>query len=183
MNARARKQLLALGALVAVIAVIVALQSDDTPAERAAQPSNQSGRGRSGGPVEAPVVDLRLERLSADRGELGDSERNPFRFRPAPPPPAPRVEARPAPRPETFAPPPAPAGPPPPPPIPLKFYGLAETQGTRVAYFSDARGNVILGKEGDIIEGRYRVLRIGPDSAELANLNGTGRQTIRLSGQ
>ena len=38
-------------------------------------------------------------------------------------------------------------------------------------------------KEGDIIEGRYRVLRIGTDSADLIYVDGRGRQTIRLSGQ
>jgi hypothetical protein len=83
--------------------------------------------------------------------------------------------------------PPAPAGPPPPPPIPLRFIGLVgagpTTQAGRVAIFSDQRGNVVHGKEGDIIEGRYRVLRIGPDSADLVYLDGRGRQTLRLSGQ
>jgi hypothetical protein len=48
---------------------------------------------------------------------------------------------------------------------------------------SDGRGNVFNGREGDIIEGRYRVLRIGPDNAELAYVDGRGRQVIRLSGQ
>ena len=53
----------------------------------------------------------------------------------------------------------------------------------RVAVLSDGRGNVFNGKEGDIIEGRYRVLRIGTDSADLIYVDGRGRQTIRLSGQ
>ena len=48
---------------------------------------------------------------------------------------------------------------------------------------SDGRGNVFDGKEGDIIEGRYRLLRVGTDAAELVYLDGRGRQTIRLSGQ
>ena len=39
------------------------------------------------------------------------------------------------------------------------------------------------GKEGDIIEGRYRVLRVGTDSIDLVYADGRGRQTIRLSGQ
>lgn len=182
MTAPSRKQLLTLGAAAAAAAVIVALQWNGDPAERAAQPSNRSGRGGSVGNLEAPVVDLRLDRLKALPDDPGEPERNPFRFRPAPPPPAPRAEARTAPRPEVVVP-PAPTGPPPPPPIPLKFFGSAETTGTRVAWFSDARGNVIHGKEGDIIEGRYRVLRIGPNSAELAYLDGRGRQTISLSGQ
>jgi hypothetical protein len=175
-----RPQLFVVAALVLAIALIVYVQSTDAPAESAGRPSNQSGRGGSAERVDVPVVDLKLDRLTTERSNPGEPERNPFRFRPPPPPPAPRVEARPAPRPEVFAPPP---GPPPPPPIPLKFFGTAVTQGTRIGYFSDARGNVIHGKEGDIIEGRYRVLRIGEDSAELQHADGRGRQTIRLSGQ
>jgi hypothetical protein len=81
-------------------------------------------------------------------------------------------------------PPPA-AGPPPPPPIPLRYIGYLDQPGEvpRVAVLSDGRGNVFNGKEGDIIEGRYRVLRIGTDSADLIYVDGRGRQTIRLSGQ
>jgi hypothetical protein len=86
-------------------------------------------------------------------------------------------------RPPEALPPPVPAGPPPPPPIPVKFFGLMVIGEQRVASFSDARGNTFYGKEGDIIEGRYRVLRIGTDSVELAYLDGRGRQTIRLIGQ
>ncbi len=80
---------------------------------------------------------------------------------------------------------PVPTGPPPPPPIPLKFIGVIDERADapRVAVLSDGRGTVVYGKEGDILEGRYRVLRIGADSAELAYLDGRGRQTIRLSGQ
>lgn len=182
MTARTRKQLLVLAALVLAIVLIVYAQSDNGQAERSGQPSNSTGRGVSAERVEAPVVDLKLDRLTARREDPGEPERNPFRFRPAPPPPAPRVEARPAPRPEAFLPPP-PAGPPPPPPIPLKYFGTAVVQGTRIGYFTDARGHIIPGKEGDIIEGRYRVLRVSERSADLQYLDGRGRQTIGLSGQ
>ena len=69
-------------------------------------------------------------------------------------------------------------------PIPVKFFGLVELRGgVRVAAFTNTRGNTFYGKEGDIIEGRYRLLRISADSVELAYLDGRGRQTIRLTGQ
>jgi hypothetical protein len=174
-----RTQLIVLGVLVAAIAAILFVQSNGTPADLATTSSNRSGS--SAERVEVPVVDLGLDRLTSARDALPDSERNRFRSRPKPAPP-PREDARLAPPPEPQRPPPPP-GPPPLPPIPLKFFGLAESQGMRVAWFSDARGNVIPGKEGDIIEGRYRVLRIGPDFAELAYHDGRGRQTLRLSGQ
>jgi hypothetical protein len=52
----------------------------------------------------------------------------------------------------------------------------------RLAILSDGRG-VYYGHEGEIIEGRYRILRIGVESVDLAYLDGRGRQTIRLTGQ
>jgi len=48
---------------------------------------------------------------------------------------------------------------------------------------SDGKGGLMNGREGDLIEGRYRVLRVGADSLDLAYADGRGRQTIRLSGQ
>jgi len=67
----------------------------------------------------------------------------------------------------------------------LRYIGLldAPAQAGRVAVLSDGRGNVFYGKEGDTIEGRYLMLRVGPISADLSYLDGRGRQTIRLSGQ
>jgi len=65
----------------------------------------------------------------------------------------------------------------------LKFVGLlgAAAQRDRVAVLSDARGNPFYGKEGDLIEGRYRVLRIAADSVDVAYVDGRGRQTLRLT--
>ena len=48
---------------------------------------------------------------------------------------------------------------------------------------SDGRGNVFYGKEGDTIEGRYRMVKIDREVIELSYVDGRGRQTIRLSGQ
>ena len=78
-----------------------------------------------------------------------------------------------------------PSGPQPPPLISLLLIGLvdAPTQAGRVAILSDGGGSIMYGKEGDIIEGRYKMLKLGPDAAELSYLDGRGRQTIRLSGE
>ena len=76
-----------------------------------------------------------------------------------------------------------PPGPPPPPPIPLKFIGLVEkADGFKVAVLTD--GKVTLyGREGDIIDGRYKIVKIGVESIELTHADGRGRQTVRLTGQ
>jgi hypothetical protein len=135
--------------------------------------------------TQIPVTDLKLERLEQTRADLAEPARNPFRFRPRAAPQAPR----PAPTtPALAAAPPRPAAPPPPtgpPPIQLRFIGLFDAPGQagRVAIMSDGRGNVFQGKEGDIIEGRYRVGRVATDSLELSYVDGRGRQVIRLSGQ
>ena len=171
----------------AVVAVMVARNSDG-PGDSVVAPVSGSG-ARAAARDEAPVADVRLELLQRSRPDLEEAQRNLFRFqaRPAPPePPRPRVQP---PTPAPFVPPvppvTVPSGPPPPPPIPVRFIGLvdAPTQGGRIAILSDGRGNVFYGKEGDIIEGRYRVLKVGLDAAELSYLDGRGHQTIRLSGQ
>lgn len=132
-----------------------------------------------------PVTDVRLELLESPRLELDEPERNPFRFQARPAPPAPRPAAPPQAASAAAPRPPVPAGPPPVPPIPLRFIGLFDAPGQagRVAIMSDGRGNVFQGKEGDIIEGRYRVGRVNADSLELSYADGRGRQVIRLSGQ
>jgi len=74
---------------------------------------------------------------------------------------------------------------PPPPRIPLKYIGDMsdpKNPGKRIAIFSDARGTYH-GREGEVVEGRYRIVRIGVESVELAYIDGLGRQTIRQTGQ
>jgi hypothetical protein len=67
----------------------------------------------------------------------------------------------------------------------LKYIGdVADPKkpGGKIAVLSDGR-NVFHGREGEVIEGRYRILRIGVESVDLAYLDGRGRQTIRQTGQ
>ena len=182
MTGRARKLLLAAVLLGAgLLGMYLAGDDAETGTSAGAARTSRPGAAQE----EVAVADLNLERLKESRSALEAPDRNPFRF-----------QARPAPAaaPRAAAPPgqPAPAAASPqaavaagPPPISLRFIGLvdAPAQGGRVAVVSDGRGNVFYGKEGDIIEGRYRVVRIGPDSMELSYLDGRGRQTIRLSGQ
>jgi hypothetical protein len=168
------------GVAVIVVALLVVIQRDDPPAG-AATPRSAA---RNAAQTRVPLTEVRLHRLQSTPPDLEDVDRNPFRFgeravQPAPAPaisaPPPRVAPREA----------APPGPPPVPEIPLRYIGLldAPAQAGRVAVLSDGKGNVFYGKEGDIIEGRYVMLRVGPISADLSYLDGRGRQTIRLSGQ
>jgi hypothetical protein len=176
---------LAIGVVAAVVIVAVTMARDDDPAGVTAAPARPAAR-TAATTATMPVADVKLELLQQSRPGLENAERNLFRFQPKAPPPAP-VQ----PRPVVVAPPPqapavaAPTGPPPPPPIGLRYIGLvdAPSQAGRIAILSDGRGNIFYGKDGDIIEGRYKVLRVSPDAAELSYLDGRGRQTIRLTGQ
>ena len=177
------RSLLLLAALGLVLTVVVMARRSDGPA--GINPTRSNGRtaATTAATKETPVADLRLERLKTDPSELGPSTRNPFQFKPkAAPPPPPREHATTALPPVVVAP-PVPQGPPPPPPIALKYIGVLETTQGRVAIFRDSGGDIVNGKEGDIIDGRYRLLKIGVESADLAYVDGRGRQTIRLSGQ
>jgi hypothetical protein len=124
---------------------------------------------------------VRLDALAAARSEPAPpaAGRNLFQFQPKPPPPA--AVARPAfaPGGENLPPPP----PPPPPPIPYKFIGIVQAPDKKIAVLTDtSTRDVFYGREGAIIDGRYRILRIGVESIEMAYLDGRGRQTIRLTG-
>lgn len=183
MTDKTRKRLGVLGLLVAVfVAVMFVVSRGEGPAGPSAPPSNQANRG--GAPAAASdVADVNLEVLKRTPDEPTAPERNLFAFeQKAAPPPPPRETA---PSPPVVSAPPVPAGPPPPPAIQLKFIGVLESGGTvgKVAILSDGRGNTFHAREGEDVDGRYRVIRIGTDSIEMSYVDGRGRQTIRLSGQ
>jgi hypothetical protein len=179
-----RRQQLVLGALLVVLAGLIGWRLWPIPSDQAASPpgaSKQRGdmEARS---TETMAPDVRLEALAAERPAPGDADRNIFQFeaRPAPPPSSLSRAGR-----ESVDRPPAPvAGPAGPAPIALKFIGFVkrEAGAEKIAILSDGRG-VYHGGEGAIIEGRYRILKIGEESIEMAYLDGQGRRTIRLSGR
>jgi len=179
------RQLLALAAVAVVAVGVMLARRSDAPAAAPAARSNAQRANPRAAAQPAAVADVKLELLKSAPSELEPSTRNPFQFKPKAPPPAPRppADAGRGAQPVVIAPPPVPQGPPPPPPITLKYIGVLETAQGRVAAFRDTGGDIVYGKEGDIIDGRYRLLKIGVESADLAYVDGRGRQTIRLSGQ
>jgi hypothetical protein len=184
MNPKASRQLLVLVAVLAALIVAVVARRSDTRAGLGAV-SSRRGAARASAAKTSPVADVKLELLKSTQTTLAPSTRNPFQFKPKPAPPAPprltAAEGRGAP--VIIGPPPPPPGPPPLPPIALKYIGVLDTAQGKVAMFRDSGGDIVNGKEGDIIDGRYRLLKIGVESADLAYVDGLGRQTIRLSGQ
>lgn len=64
-----------------------------------------------------------------------------------------------------------PSQPPPAPPPPLRFFGMAESnvQGAVKVFLTDGN-EVYIARQGDVVEGRYRVKRVTGDSLELEDL-------------
>jgi hypothetical protein len=181
-----RTRQLLLGA-VALVLLVVVYRAWTATSVAPAPTSNRTGQtagapSSAGGPAAqpaGPALDVHLPALDADRPKPGGADRNLFRFKPKAPPPAPQVQRPPPPIT------PVPTGPPPPPPvppIPLKFIGTLERGGQKIAILSDSSGHVSYGPEGATIDGRYRIIRIGVESVEVAHVDGRGRQMIRLTG-
>ncbi len=189
---RSKRQLAFLTVLVVVLAAVLVYEwpRGDETAPGAAAPRPAARASRRAQPARTSAVPVvRLDQLSAARtqAEPPAAGRNLFQFQPkvAPPPPMPPPVARLG----------GPggaggaagesAGPvvPPPPPIPFKFIGIVQAPDKKLAVLSDASTrDVFFGREGDVIDGRYRILRIGVESIEMVYLDGRGRQTIRLTG-
>lgn len=75
----------------------------------------------------------------------------------------------------------APPPPPPPPPINLKYYGICTTlaNGQKTAFFMDGE-DILIEAEGATFKGRYRLVRIGVNSAVVLDLQYKHEQTLPL---
>ena len=76
---------------------------------------------------------------------------------------------------------PAPYVPPPPPPINLVFYGFATPAGGAKRVFLAKNEDVFIAKEGDIVDRRYKVVRISPNAVEILDVLSNNRQSIPLT--
>jgi hypothetical protein len=172
--------LVLLGIVIVAFALMTLGDSADQP-----PPTSNSARAPQqpqGGKLDPAQLDVRLEELKKPPPPPGDTERNPFRFRPKPPPPPPPVKDRDAP-PVAPPPPPPDVGPPQPPPITLKFIGVTEAPGIgKIAALTDCR-RTEQGREGETVYGRYRIVKIGAESLMIEYTDGKGRTTLRMTGQ
>ena len=129
--------------------------------------------------VQRPSAPNALEDLSAQSARLrerrsaatpDESTRNPFRFKspkPAPQPEPQRERQLPAQMESTpFAPPPSP---------PLTLSGVAQKSGKRTAIITGS-GQLYLVGEGDIVAGRYAVVKVDPEAVLLRDADGTEQQ-------
>ena len=192
LGAENRKQVIALAVLGVLAVVVVAYQfwpSSSTPTSAAAT-SGPPGTGhpamrRTASGKMVPVVEPRLDptldlKLLAQSEELNyaGNGRNIFVNRPIEieKPRAPEVT-------DTGGPggmrPPAPIQPPP--PITLKFFGFASKPGEPKKIFLGQNEDIFVAGEGEIVDRRYRVLRISPNAVEIEDVLNNNRQSIPLT--
>ncbi|HYY68277.1 MAG TPA: hypothetical protein VE734_00970 [Terriglobales bacterium] len=146
-------------------------------ANAAVQPTRPAAARAPAAPVAIPSLDpeLRLKLLEVSEGtKYEGTGRNIF---------VPALETIPKPLPADKQPgPPAPPpGPPPPPPIPLKFFGFASHSSEGKRIFLSQGEDVFIAAEGDIVDRRYKVVRINPTSVEIEDVLNNNRQTIPLT--
>ena len=175
------------GGVITVLVLAIWAMWPSSPAPSASAPVAVRGAQQAARPNATAVAPVKIDALTAPRQAPADSSRNPFRYQPkAPPPPPPRPAGTPPTPPvvDDAAPKPmVPTGPPPPPPIPLKFIGILErANGVKWAVLSDGK-TTMHGRDGDIVIGQYRIVKIGTESIEMTYVDGRGRQVIRLTGQ
>jgi hypothetical protein len=142
-----------------------------TPAPKPAKPG-----GRKAGPVAlAQSLDptLRFDLLkSSEDVTYNGSGRDIFSSQ-APPPEIPK--------PKTPVIDPGPPPPPPPPPIPLKFYGFSGNKSGPKEVFLSKGDDIFIAKEGQVIDRRYKILKIGPNAVEVEDVLTNSRQTLPLT--
>jgi hypothetical protein len=73
------------------------------------------------------------------------------------------------------------SGPPPPPPINLKFFGFANKAGEPRKIFLSRGEDIWVAKEGEVVDRRYKVVKINSTSVEIEDVLSNNRQSIPLT--
>jgi hypothetical protein len=68
-----------------------------------------------------------------------------------------------------------------PPPITLKFFGFANRPGETKKVFLSQAEDVFIAAEGDIVDRRYRIVRIMPTSVDVEDVLNNNRQSLPLT--
>ena len=132
---------------------------------------------------------LRLDLLAKlETVKFESAGRNLFEFGPVEVPkpklPEPKIEIKSEPKfigPELPPPPPAPPVKQPPPPIPLRFYGLAlPLRGNDKRVFCLQGDDILTPSEGDLVQNRYRIVRITPTAVLVEDIEHKHQQQIPI---
>lgn len=150
---------------------------------RATPAAGTAGSGstpRAGQAESESVPRIGLDRLEQARTADKLGSRDLFAFGAPPPPPAPPPTLEPPPPPVTQ---PAALAPAVPPLVPLnlKYIGsLDAPQGVKVAFFTNDQKEVVMGQVGETVMNRFKVMKIGLESADVQMLGSDQLQRIPL---
>ena len=185
LGAENKKELYALLVLMAIAAIFLVrmfVSGSSSPTVAASSPATVAGdTGRRGGGRggATPPLDptLRTDLLKNSEGaEYKGTGRNIFEAQAEIPKAVKPVIAE-----KKFIGPAPPPPPVPPPPIPLKFFGFANKPGEPRSIFLVNGDAVFIGREGDIVNRRYKILRIQSNQVEIEDVLNNNRQTIPLT--
>ncbi len=190
-GAEDRKKLIAAIVLMVLagLSLSYVLSRPETPAAAAPAVATPAPRRPSGKRAPIPAVQaaenldptLRLNLLRSSEGvKYEGTGRNIFRAQADEPLPKPKASPLTDKKAQI---PTGPPPPPPPPPINLKFYGFASNPGEAKKIFLSEGDNIFIAGEGDVVNRRYKVGKIGQKSVEIEDLLNNNKQTIPLSGQ
>jgi hypothetical protein len=181
-----KKLILAMVLMVAALALIGKFLFDSDESSPAASPASSSaatgasrakGRGKKlTASARSLDPELRYDWLKASEDtKYQGNGRNIFMAQDVviPKPVAPAIKT-PPPVPQAYQ-------PPPPPPITLKFFGFANRPGEAKKIFLEQGEDIFVASEGDIVDRRYKVLRIGPTFVEIEDVLNNNRQSIPLT--
>ena len=153
------------------------LPADPVPtANRRAPHRTQTSKSKQNSEEASLDPTLRLDLLkSSEDTKYAGTGRNIFRVFVEPPPkPVAPVVTQQASASQAYV-------PPPPPPINLVFYGFATPVGGAKRVFLAKNEDVFIAKEGDIVDRRYKVVRISPNAVEILDVLSNNRQSIPLT--
>lgn len=165
--------------LLVILAGVLFYSWHGTPAATAALPTSTQFR-----PLGVEDPQIRLDLLKTKPPEYSGTHRNIFTAVPAPSPVP--VHAGPKHIKEFVRqgpPPPTPVPSPPPIVLPVTYFGYASSQigNERKAFFADSNGdNVYVVAEGETLLGRFRIVKINPDSVEVEEISSGRRTTLQL---
>jgi hypothetical protein len=71
--------------------------------------------------------------------------------------------------------------PPPPPPMDIKFFGFASDQGVKRVFLSNGSNDVFVASEGEIVNRRYKIVKINANNIEVLDVLNNNQQTIPLT--
>ncbi len=177
---------LGLMGLLLLFAVFLLYRNLDSPdpqaatagAQPSARPTPEQRRTQQAGQTQLannldPTLRFDLLKPSEDTTYRG-SGRYIFKPQPDPPPVIPKPVVQPT---QPAGPPP----PPPPPPINLKFFVFANQPGEPKRIFLSQGDDVFVAGEGEIVNRRYRIVRIGPSWVEIEDVLTNHSENIPLT--